>query len=157
MSNLGLPTRNAPLEGATAWDLSAVSVEQTRHALELLGAGEANLGVRDMMDVTPGAETYDLIVLSEILEHLEDPKAAMRAMRGLVSDRGLVFVNVPVNSPSPDHLYLMEDLDGARALLTNTGFEIVAEAAFPTQDRPLDKALRQRISVSVCLLGRPAG
>lgn len=153
---LYLALREFGLAEATAWDLSAVSVEQTRHALALLGAGAVTLGVRNMMDVGPGAERYDFVVLSEILEHLEDPLTAMRAVRGLVSDEGLVFVNVPVNSPSPDHLWLMEDLDDARALLRDTGFEIVAEGAFPTQDRPLEKALRQRVSVSVCMLGRPA-
>lgn len=151
-----LAMREFGLEGATAWDLSAVSVEQTRHALALLGVTEATLGVRDIMEIVPGGKTYDLVVLSEILEHLEDPKAALRAIRPLVGRGGLVFVNVPVNSPSPDHLYLMESVDDARALLTDTGFDIVAEDAFATQNRPLEKALRQRISVSVCMLARPA-
>ena len=151
-----LAVREFGLDGATAWDLSAVSIDQTRHALGLLGVTEADLGVRDIMEITPEGETYDLVVLSEILEHLEDPRAALRAIRPMLSESGLVFVNVPINSPSPDHLYLMENLDDARALLTDTGFEIVAEDAFGTQNRPLDKALRQRISVSVCMLARPS-
>jgi 2-polyprenyl-3-methyl-5-hydroxy-6-metoxy-1,4-benzoquinol methylase len=154
---LYLAMRDFGLTEATAWDLSAVSIDQTRHALDLLGVRDATLGVRDIMAIEPGSDTYDLVVLSEILEHLEDPKAAMRAVRGLVADDGLVFVNVPINSPSPDHLYLMESLDDARALLTDTGFDIVAEDAFATQNHPLDKALRNRISVSVCMLARPTG
>jgi len=152
---LYLALRDFGLTAATAWDLSAVSIDQTRHALDLLGVRDATLAVRDIMAIEPGSETYDLVVLSEILEHLEDPKAAMRAVRGLVAEDGLVFVNVPINSPSPDHLYLMENLDDARALLRDTGFEIVAEDAFATQNHPLDRALRNRISVSVCMLGRP--
>ena len=109
------------------------------------------------MEVRAGEAQYDLVVLSEILEHLEDPKAAMRQVRGLVAPGGLVFVNVPINSPSPDHLYLMESIEDAEALLTETGFEIVARDAFATQGRPLEKALRSRVSVSVCMLGRLAG
>lgn len=151
-----LALRDFGLGEAVAWDLSAVSVEQTRAALALLGLDRVEFAVRDMMSVEPGAERFDLVVLSEILEHLEDPKAAMARVRGLVGDDGLVFVNTPLNSPSPDHLYLMREPDDARALLTETGFRIVEEAFFATQATPLDRALRIRVSVSACLLARPA-
>jgi 2-polyprenyl-3-methyl-5-hydroxy-6-metoxy-1,4-benzoquinol methylase len=145
------------LASAAAWDISAVALDQTGRALTLLGIEQADLAVRNIMDVRPGGETYDLVVLSEILEHLEDPKAAMRQIRSLVSREGLVFVNVPVNSPSPDHLYLMQSIEDAEDLLTDTGFVIVGKGAFATQGHPVEKALRNRISVSVCMLGRPAG
>lgn len=154
---LHLALREFGLSAATAWDLSAVSIEHTRHALERLDGAEAELGVRDLMSVAPGERAFELVVLSEVLEHLEDPFPAMRAVRGLLAPGGIVFVNVPVNSPSPDHLHLMESLDDARALLTETGFEIASEGAFATQDRALDRAIRQRVSVSVCMIGRPAG
>lgn len=145
------------LARATAWDLSAVSVEQTRAALGLMGFEGADFAVRDIMTVRPGGETYDLVVLSEILEHLEEPHAAMAQIRHLVEpERGLVFVNVPINSPSPDHLHLMRTPDDARALLREAGFEIVREAFFATQGAQLDRALRNRVSVSACMLGRLA-
>lgn len=154
---LHLALRDFGLSAATAWDLSAVSIEHTRRALERLDGAKAELGVRDLMSVAPGERTFELVVLSEVLEHLEDPRPAMEAVRGLMAPGGIVFVNVPVNSPSPDHLYLMESPEDARALLTGSGLEIVSEAAFATQDRPLEKALRQRVSVSVCMIGRPTG
>lgn len=152
-----LALRDFGLASAVAWDLSAVSIEQTRAALVLLGFDNVEYDVRDMMTVVPGAETFDMVVLSEILEHLEDPMAAMRAVRGLVRPGGLVFVNVPINSPSPDHLYLMQTPDEARALLTDTGFTIVAEGFFATQGADLARALRNHVSVSACMFARPAG
>jgi 2-polyprenyl-3-methyl-5-hydroxy-6-metoxy-1,4-benzoquinol methylase len=152
-----LALRDFGLQSAVAWDLSAVSIEQTRAALALLGFDNVEFDVRDMMAVVPGAETFDMVVLSEILEHLEDPMSAMRSVRGLVRPGGLVFVNVPINSPSPDHLYLMQTPDEARALLTETGFEIVAEGFFATQGTEMTKALRNRVSISACMFARPAG
>ena len=151
-----LALRDFALGSAVAWDLSAVSIEQTRAALEKLGYTNCDFAVQNVMDVAPGAEPYDLLVISEVLEHLEDPMAVMRPLRGLVREGGVIFVNVPINSPSPDHLYLMETPDDARALLTGAGFEILAEGFFATQGTPLDRALRARISVSACLLARPA-
>jgi 2-polyprenyl-3-methyl-5-hydroxy-6-metoxy-1,4-benzoquinol methylase len=107
------------------------------------------------MDIVPGEDTFDLIVLSEVLEHIEDPASVMRRLRDLVAPGGHVFVNTPLNSPSPDHIYLMEQPEDARRLLTETGFEIVEEGMFATQGAPLDKALRNRVSVSVAMFGRP--
>ena len=148
--------RDFGLASATAWDLSEVSVDQTRNALALLGYHDAEFGVQNIMDLTPASERYQLVVLSEILEHLEDPKLAMRMVRNACEpDGGLVFVNVPINSPAPDHLYLMRDFDDARALLTDTGFEIVQEGFFSTQGVPLERALKTQVSISACMVGRP--
>jgi 2-polyprenyl-3-methyl-5-hydroxy-6-metoxy-1,4-benzoquinol methylase len=152
-----LALRDFGLAEATAWDLSTVSLDQTRGALSLLGFEDAHFAAQNMMEPLPEGTTFDLVVLSEILEHLEDPISAMRRVRPLVAaEGGLVFVNVPINSPSPDHLYLMETPDDARALLTESGFEIVVDGFFATQGVPLDRALRNRISISACMIGRPA-
>ena len=150
-----LALRDFGLTEAVAWDLSAVSIDQTRHALGLLGFENVQFAVQDIMDVEPGTHAFDLVVLSEILEHLEDPKAAMKKIHGAVKPGGLVFVNVPINSPSPDHLYLMESEDDARALVADTGFEIVSEAFFATQGTKLERALRNKVSVSACMFARP--
>ncbi|WP_281932459.1 class I SAM-dependent methyltransferase [Roseibium album] len=150
-----LAMREFGLADVTAWDISPVSVEHTRHALSELGVTGATLQVQDIMSVPDGTPPANIVVLSEILEHLEDPVAAMERIRPLVADDGVVFVNVPINSPSPDHLYLMRTLDDARMLLRETGFDIVSENAFATQGHAIDKALRNKISISVCMFGRP--
>lgn len=153
---MSLALRDFGLKTATAWDLSQVSLDQTRHALEQLGHTGCQFAVQNVMDVQAGAEPYDLVVLSEVLEHLEDPKSVMAPLHTLVRpETGLIFINVPINSPSPDHLYLMQTQDDARALLTDTGFEILREGFYATQGAELERALRNRVSVSACLLARP--
>ncbi|SEA64388.1 class I SAM-dependent methyltransferase [Rubrimonas cliftonensis] len=148
--------RDFDLARAEAWDVSSVSLDRTRAALERLGGADVAYSVRDVMTLEPQGERFDFVVLSEVLEHLEDPKAAMRRIRHVVDDaRGVVFVNVPINSPSPDHLHLMREPDDARALLTECGFVIEREAFFATQATPLERALRNRVSVSACMLARP--
>lgn len=153
---MALALRDFGLTEAVAWDLSQVSLDQTRHALELLGYRDCRFAVQNVMHVAPDAEPYDLVVLSEVLEHLEDPKSVMTPLRDLVHpETGLIFINVPINSPSPDHLYLMQTQDDARALLTETGFELVNEGFYATQGTALDRALRNRVSISACMLARP--
>ena len=151
-----LALRDFGLASAVAWDLSPVSVEHTRQALATLGFDNITCAVRDAMSVEPGEQEFDFIVLSEVLEHIEDPMAVMARLRGLLPDDGLVFVNVPINSPSPDHIYLMRTPEEARRLLTDNGFEIVCEKMFATQGTRLERALKNAVTVSVNMFARRA-
>ena len=38
---------------------------------------------------------YDIITLFEVLEHIDEPKNALRALRENIKDEGLLFVSVP--------------------------------------------------------------
>ena len=151
-----LALRDFGLASAVAWDVSPVSVERTREALGKLGVENVTCAVRNAMSVEPGEQEFDFIVLSEVLEHIEDPMPVMAKLRGLLPDDGLVFINVPINSPSPDHIYLMKTPDDARRLLTDNGFEIVREEMFATQGTKLERALKNSVSVSVNMFARPA-
>jgi 2-polyprenyl-3-methyl-5-hydroxy-6-metoxy-1,4-benzoquinol methylase len=146
------------LSEAHGWDLSEVSLAQTRHALKTLGAEGDNLHFRiqDMHQVQPDGEAYDLVILSHILEHLDDPVEALQKMRGAVSKKGVLFVNVPLNAPMPDHVILLENPDMAADLLVKGGFRIVEMATHTTQAKRISQALRQKIAVTCSIIAEPA-
>lgn len=150
-----LALRQFGMSAAVAWDLSPVSIEHTRAALAKLGFANVTCEVRDATSIEADEREFDFIVLSEVLEHVEDPTPLMAKLRTLLSHDGLIFINVPINSPSPDHIYLMRTPDEARRLLTANGFAIVDEALFATQGTRLERALKNQVSVSVNLFGRP--
>lgn len=151
-----LALRQFGMSQAVAWDLSAVSIEHTRAALSKLGFDNVTCEVRDAMSIQPGEREFDFIVLSEVLEHIEDPAPVVAKLRTLLPDDGLIFINVPINSPSPDHIYLMETPEDAQRLLTDNGFKIVDCAMFATQGTKLERAVKNRVSVSVNMFARPA-
>lgn len=151
-----LAVRDFGLSSATAWDLSPVSVEHTRSGLAKLGVTNVNCAVRNALSVSETDEKFDFIVLSEVLEHIEDPIAVMEKLRHIIAPEGVIFVNVPINSPSPDHLYLMRTPDEARDLLRKAGFAIESEAMFATQGMKLERALKNAVTVSVCMFAKPA-
>ncbi|MBV8594028.1 MAG: class I SAM-dependent methyltransferase [Caulobacteraceae bacterium] len=145
-----------------AWDVSAVSLRETRAALDRL-ALEKPLRLREM-DILGGtgegerdaASAFDLVVISEVLEHLERPADALRFLRGALRDDGRLFVNVPLNSPSPDHIYLLREPDEARALIEAGGFKVEEIRLFATQNMRLDRALANKVSVSAAIIAVPA-
>ena len=59
---------------ATAWDVSPAGADMTTRCLDRLGAGDrARVLCRDAQESGDADGAFDSIVISEVLEHLEDP------------------------------------------------------------------------------------
>lgn len=142
---------------AVAWDISQVSLDQTRHALEQLGTAErARYAIQDMHAVEPGSDSFELIILSHLLEHLEEPVDALRKIRNAVAKGGYLFVNVPLNAPMPDHLQLLRDPEDAVKMVTDGGFRVLEIASHTTQGATLPRALKRKIAVTCSIIAEPA-
>ena len=75
-------------------DLSPESVAIAQQRLE-------ELGVQDRLRATVGSAyeppegTFELITLTDVLEHLEDPRACLRALRERLAPGGLLVISTP--------------------------------------------------------------
>jgi len=153
---LYLALRDLRISDATAWDLSAISLEQTREALALLGMdGRAELRVQDMHKAEPKGTPFDLVILSHLLEHLDDPVDALQRLKGVVAKGGFLFVNIPLNAPMPDHLVLLRTPEAAMKIIGDGGFRILEIASHTTQGIPLPKALRAKTAVTCSIIAEP--
>jgi 2-polyprenyl-3-methyl-5-hydroxy-6-metoxy-1,4-benzoquinol methylase len=139
-----------------AWDISAASLQETDAALKTLGAAKPIALVEtDIMQAGEAKRRFDLVVISEVLEHLETPEHALRFLGSAISDKGRIFINVPINSPSPDHLYLFSSPEEVVALIEQAGLCVERTEVYATQGRPVETALAQKISVSAGVIARP--
>lgn len=154
---LFLALRELEMREAVAWDISPVSLDHTRAALEKLGvAAKAQFDCRDLGDNSEADGTYDLIILSHLLEHLEDPVQALQRLRPLVADGGIIFVNVPLNAPMPDHLQLLGTPDEAKDMIRDGGFRITEFETHTTQGVALDRAIRRKLATTCSIIAEPA-
>lgn len=144
------------IETLTGWDISPTSIQNTRHALETLGAKKtARLELQDLFASKPDGDVrFGSIVMSEILEHLEDPVTALRAASRWLRPGGYIWVNVPANSPAPDHIFLFQSPEHAAEIVEAAGLEIVAEAAFAMSGTTLEKARRRKLAISCVVTAR---
>ena len=139
------------------WDVSSVSLDETRAALDKLGMRKpVKMVEADILRIAEAPRRFGLVVLSEVLEHLETPETALRFLRKAIAADGRLYVNVPLNSPSPDHLRLFSTPSEVVALVEACGFRVEDVEMYATQGRPIEKALAQRISVSVAFVARPS-
>jgi protein-L-isoaspartate O-methyltransferase len=79
-------------------DMSTTAVEHCRSLG--LTADEWNIETDDVPTGLHGA--YDCVVSTEVLEHLEDPKAAVRKLYSFLKPGGMIILTVPDNRLSPD-------------------------------------------------------
>jgi 2-polyprenyl-3-methyl-5-hydroxy-6-metoxy-1,4-benzoquinol methylase len=155
---LYLATRFGDFGSLSAWDVSATSIAHTRHVLDLIGVGgRVDLQLQNMYDPACLANhrgRFDTVVLSEVLEHLEQPREALEIIRDLLAPGGTVWINVPANGPAPDHLFLLRSPQEAADLIASVGLDVTRTDAFPLAGYSLERAVRNDLSISCIVVGR---
>jgi ubiquinone/menaquinone biosynthesis C-methylase UbiE len=138
-----------------AWDVSESSIAATRRALTGLGVTRSVTLVRQDVLAAPGRDgAFDSAVISEVLEHLERPDLALATLRRALRPGGRIFINVPVNSPAPDHIYLWTSHDSFVEWVQSQGYEIESTRFLPVTGATLERAARHKLSISCVVIAR---
>jgi len=79
------------------------------------------------LDVTTLSDSsdYDLIIIGEVLEHLDDPYDLLVKIRYLLKDDGLLWFTVPTNAPAIDHIFLFRNKSEVYQMVSETGFQLI--------------------------------
>ncbi len=140
------------------WDISPGSVESTRRALTAMGIEQrVQVSCRDATSPDAARDRYDNIVMNEVLEHIEDPASVLRKAMPLLKPGGRILVNMPANSPAPDHLYLLRQPEEAIDLVRDCGYEVVESRLFPMTGYTVEKARKRNATINCCVVARRPG
>jgi len=138
-----------------AWDVSKASIAETRDALARLGVTrEIEIVEQDVMEAPSRRDEFDGAVISEVLEHLERPDLALRSLHAALKPGGRIFINVPINSPAPDHIYLWRSTDEITRFVEDQGFEIEAAHFLPVTGYSLARAIKTNVSITCVFIAR---
>jgi len=138
-----------------AWDVSAASIAETKATLTKLGVGrDVRIIEQDVLLAPSRHDEFDAAVISEVLEHLEAPDRALRSLHAALKPGGRIFINAPINSPAPDHIYLWRSVGEFREFVRAQGFEIDAFETFPVTGAALEQAVRRELSISCVVIAR---
>lgn len=143
-----------------AWDISDESLLQTAASTRRLGIDKpVRLIKRDVFSAEMRKQeepSFDVVVISEVLEHLEQPAHVLKTLRSFLAPGGRILVNFPINSPAPDHIFLLESLEAVEELVKGAGFHIEASQTFPATGYSLKRAMATRTTVSCLVIGAVA-
>jgi 2-polyprenyl-3-methyl-5-hydroxy-6-metoxy-1,4-benzoquinol methylase len=126
-------------EECLAIDISATSVEQTRSIVEHFAlGGRVRVEQRDFLEATDLApESFDAVVMGEVLEHVEQPDMFLARIRELASDDAFIFITTCVNAPAVDHIFLWRSTDELEQLIASSGLSIVEPLRLPYEGKTL--------------------
>ena len=79
---------------------------------------------------------------------MEDPVGALRGIKKILSPSGRAFINIPCNSPAPDHLFLYSEPDDFFGQLEVAGFTIVDRFVTPSTGWTIERALKNKLAIS---------
>ena len=135
---------------AEGWDVSDSSIVNTRKALDAMQLErEVMLHKKNLFDAP--AEQFDSITCSEVIEHLERPQDALKILRGLLTESGRIFLNAPINAPAPDHIYLFETPEQLVEMIKDAGFAVESSTFAPCTGSTLERARKQKRTISVAV------
>jgi SAM-dependent methyltransferase len=137
------------------WDVSPSSLQATAVSLKRLGiSSQIAMIEKDVVTAHPTPNAFDSVVMSELLEHLEDPTRALGVVYDSMRPGARIYLNVPVNSPAPDHLFLWREPEEVIQLVRNAGFDIEESWQIPMTGQTLQTARRLRLDISCVVIGR---
>jgi 2-polyprenyl-3-methyl-5-hydroxy-6-metoxy-1,4-benzoquinol methylase len=152
---LALAIQDPRCRSASGWDSSPSSVDIARKAFVRAGiAGKIRLETRDIVQGEAGPEQFDSIVCSEVLEHTENPGRALENLYRSLRPGGSIFLNVPLNSPAPDHIYLWRRAAEVAELIAAHGFVIAEFLELPPTGKTLEQAKTQGLDISCVAIAR---
>jgi SAM-dependent methyltransferase len=151
--------RAAPGARVTLVDISPASLAVARRLLAAFGidASGVDFVLGDFLVDDTRFQPAELLVLGEVLEHVDDPGRFLARARTLLAPDGRVFMTTCANCPAPDHVYLFKDADEIRALVRASGLAIEAELVLPLEEKvPEAEWAAKRVNVNYAAILRVA-
>jgi len=145
---------NMAFDHYLAVDISLTAAQLTQSFLEFAFRGQKNLldkvnvEHKDFFEFTT-EEKFDGIVISEVLEHVENPKDFLIQVKKLSKKDTFIYLSTAINSPYPDHLYHFHNKEEVYALFKETGLRVVDEVKSTIDGISLEKAIKKNYDIMV--------
>jgi 2-polyprenyl-3-methyl-5-hydroxy-6-metoxy-1,4-benzoquinol methylase len=142
--------RRHPGVDLTVVDISQSSIEVTREFLDAFDVPREAVTflLADFMGPDLALGSFDLIVLGEIIEHVNDAGALLRRAAELLTPGGTIFLTTCANCPAADHIYYFGSAEDIRDLVSASGLAVARELVLPAEVVPEDRWQAEKTTVN---------
>lgn len=135
--------RAAPHCRSVMLDISPTSLAQTRRMVAATGldperAEPRNVDVQKEIPLPDGS--LDVLLMGELIEHLQDGERVMGELRAKMAPGGICFFTTAANAPAEDHILLFRTSGEIRDFISRTGWEVVREYLGALKGMSVEKA-----------------
>lgn len=131
-------------------DISATSIEVACDILDAFAIERSRIQCihADFMNAPLSAETFDCVVMGEVLEHVNDAPGFLAKARHFLRPGGSVFLTTCVNCPAPDHVYHFHTVDEIRDLIRSAGLHIRRDQALAAEAVPEELWQKELVTIN---------
>lgn len=94
-------------------------------------------------------QKYDYVVMSEVLEHVEEPLSFLLKIADCLSDNGTAFITTCINAPAIDHIFLFDSVESITEMIENAGLNILSEKVVPYPGLDIHESMHKRLPVNI--------
>lgn len=145
--------RGAPDLHTTLLDISPTSLDVTQRMIAATGLDPARATpvLTDVQKAIPlEDESLDMLLLGELIEHIEKGEKVMTTLAGKMTSKGLCYFSTAANAPAEDHILLFTSTDEIREFVERCGWSIVKEKVFTLGGMSEEKANADKQTLNYC-------
>jgi 2-polyprenyl-3-methyl-5-hydroxy-6-metoxy-1,4-benzoquinol methylase len=94
---------------------------------------------------------YDFIVMSEVLEHVEQPQLFLARINQLLAESGTAFITTCINSPAIDHIYLYQSVEELVEQVEGAGLKVDSQLVVPYSNLTLEHSMERLLPVNIAM------
>lgn len=131
-------------------DISSTSIDMARSLIALDPHSEdknIEYVTGDFLEFRDNKK-FDVIVMGEVLEHVDNPEEMLLKIKDLLAPRGKAFISTCINCPMTDHVFHFHSVSEVKEMFANVGFNICSERVLPVENLPMDEIVSRKITIN---------
>ncbi len=106
-------------------DISEVAIDYSRRLARHKGVAErANFQTGCLMDLPFADSSLDVLIASEVVEHLPEPQRVFNELARVLAPGGLLLITMPVESHTPAHMHTLSRAEDLCSLIEKAGLTV---------------------------------
>jgi 2-polyprenyl-3-methyl-5-hydroxy-6-metoxy-1,4-benzoquinol methylase len=131
-------------------DISPLSVELARRmatADPVLRPETLRFSIGDFLALDEPVRPFDLVLFSEVLEHLPDPRQGLERLRRVLAPGAAVFFSTATNAAFYDHTIVFETVAEVTSMLSEHGLTVATDRTILAAEGPDDRDVMDYVAV----------
>ncbi|HKY27607.1 MAG TPA: methyltransferase domain-containing protein [Pyrinomonadaceae bacterium] len=106
-------------------DISEAAIDYARRLAAYKGvATRASFQTGCLMDLPFDDRSIDVVIASEVVEHLPEPERVFSELSRVLAPGGLLLLTMPVESHTPAHVHTLNNAEDLCSLIENAGLTV---------------------------------
>lgn len=127
----GIVLAKKKIKQADVIDISPSSIEYSKKIIELFsGRRDVKFYQRNIFHYNE-CQLYDYIICGELIEHVENPLKILEILKKAVRPGGYIFLTTACFTAAIDHIYLFNNMDEVRKLISASDLKCESEMILP--------------------------